>query len=117
MVEENTTPPTESTQSVAEEQEDEGMMDLPAENAESFEAFAISETARIWLVLEFGVADTHEYDQNSIYTTESSESKTIHFDRDSDSTVKRRLKLFLTIYQHDTLQCTTQYALRDGSIY
>lgn len=47
MVEENTTPPTESTQGVAEEQQDEVMMDLPAENAESFEAFAVSETARI----------------------------------------------------------------------
>ena len=47
MVEENTTPATETTQAVAKEQEDEGMMDLPAENAESFEAFAVSETARI----------------------------------------------------------------------
>ena len=76
MVEENTTPQTETTQGVAEEQQDEVIMDLPAENAECFESFAVSEKARIRLVLEFRVPDTHEYDESAIYTTESSESKT-----------------------------------------
>ena len=92
MVEDNTTQPTETTQGTTEEQEDEVIIDLPAENAESFEAFAVSEKERVLQVLGFRVPDMHKYDQSAIYTTETSESETTDSDRYSDSKVTSSLK-------------------------